>query len=128
MADDADSAAARRDFRYSRWKLAKYAAGSFGFTAVGAFVTYWSAATVIDLSATIVSSWTAAAWYDTLVRIVEILLAVPVAAIGLFTVAFFGMILIVAVGGFFNPAPVVTITARSIHDHRWGGPPVPWSE
>jgi len=127
MADHSNFDTDRRDFHYSRWRLAKFAAGSFGVTALTAFVTYWSAATVYWNAATVIH-WSAATWYDTLGSVLAIVLALPGAAIGLFGVAFFGMILIVAVSAFFDRAPVVTITANSIHDRRWGGPPVPWSE
>lgn len=111
MAEGADSAPARHDFHYDRWQLAKYAAGSFAFAILGAFVVYWSLAR-----------------YGTLGGFLATLLALPIAAVGLVTVAFFGMLLVTAVGGFFDRAPVVSITAGSIHDRRWGGPPVPWSE
>jgi hypothetical protein len=107
MARDVGSAPARRDFHYNRWQLAKYAAGSSGFVLLGAFVVYWTVAPGGVLAA---------------------LLALPVAAVGLVTVAFFGMLLVTAVGGFFNRAPVVSITAESIYDRRWGGPAVPWSD
>jgi hypothetical protein len=111
MSDDADSATGRRDFHYCRWKLTKFAAGSFGFAALGAFLIYWSAATAYAAPG-----------------VLGILSALPTAAIGLVTVAFFGMILITAIGAFLDRAPVVTVTAESIHDRRWGGTPVPWSE
>src|SRR5262249_8447086 len=95
MADDADSAAAPRDFHYDRWKLAKYAAGSFGFTALGAYLIYRGAATI----------------YANPGDVLRLLPGLLLAAIGLTTVAFFGMILIVAIGAFFDRTPVVTITA-----------------
>jgi len=112
MADDADAAAAPRDFHYDRWKLAKYAAGSFGFTALSTYLIYRGAAMI----------------YANPGDVLRLLPGLLLAAIGLTTVAFFGMILIVAISAFFDRTPVVTITARSIHDRRWGGQPVPWSE
>src|SRR5262249_47432004 len=81
MADDADAAAAPRDFHYDRWKLAKYAAGSFGFTALSAYLIYRGAAMI----------------YANPGDVLRLLPGLLLAAIGLTTVAFFGMILIVAI-------------------------------
>ena len=109
MADN--PAPERRDFRYDRWQLAKFAAGSFAFVALGLYVIYWSASTAYGRPG-----------------VLSLLMALLGAGVGVVNVVFFGMLLSAVIRAFVHPTPVVTITAQSVHDRRWGGPPVPWSE
>src|SRR5262249_32297516 len=109
MADN--PAPERCDFGYDRWQLAKFGVGSFAFVASRLYVIYWGGSA---------GSGGPGVW--------SLLMALLGAAVGVVNVVFFGMLLSAVIRAFFPPAPVVTITAQSVHDRRWGGPPVPWSE